>query len=284
MTAPTESTLAILINVADQMPGPTRSDLTTLLERAGLSRYASGGKNKQELLRRPFQLARIAAERGDVAAHRALLTFISLLVARKVTDPENPPFWFGDLREALRGDGYELTWDRVSDETRPTPFGGTQKTVKVSYEILPTDAAPVPLAPEISALEKELARRGYATALNHYQQAVDGLLNQKYESANGDLRAALEDLVTRLAEDHAGYQRIPGPSPGQPRANQGGPAINHLVQQGNLPEREGGKLLQGLWDMIHTNGPHPGQSDADEARFRSRSVLSGLINESTPAA
>jgi len=27
-------------------------------------------------------------------------------------------------------------------------------------------------------------------------------MNHKYESANGDLRAALEDLITRLAEDH----------------------------------------------------------------------------------
>jgi hypothetical protein len=27
-------------------------------------------------------------------------------------------------------------------------------------------------------------------------------------------------------------------------------------------------LLKGIWAMTHTRGPHPGRSDADEARFR----------------
>jgi hypothetical protein len=80
-------------------------------------------------------------------------------------------------------------------------------------------------------------------------------------SANGDLRTALEDLVTRLAEDRAGYAR-------QPQANQGYAAIRHLIQTGHLPEGDGGMLLLGLWKLSHTNGPHPGQSDGDEARFR----------------
>ena len=127
--------------------------------------------------------------------------------------------------------------------------------------LTPTDAAPVPLGKEISALEAELAARGYTSVLNHYQQAVDGFTNHKYESANGDLRTTLEDLVTRLAEDHAGYPR-------QPRANQGNAAIRHLIQTGHLPENDGGMLLLGLWRLSHANGSHPGQSDADEARFR----------------
>ena len=130
----------------------------------------------------------------------------------------------------------------------------------------------MPLAPEITALESELAARGYNVALNHYRHAVDGLVNKKYESANGDLRAAFEDLVTRLAEDQAGYQRTVDKATGQPRANQGGAAVKHLLDGGHVPEKDGGKLLQGLWDMTHTNGSHPGQSDAEEARFRMQVV------------
>jgi hypothetical protein len=157
-----------------------------------------------------------------------------------------------ELREALRADGYELTW-----EIEEHPWG---------YEFIrcrlrPTDAAPVPLAPEASALEAELADRGYTDALNHYQQAVDSLLNHNYESANGQLRTALEDLVTRLARQHACYV-------GQGKAGEGGNAIQHMINQGALPDRDGGKLLQGLWQMAQTRGSHPGQSDADEARFR----------------
>ena len=128
------------------------------------------------------------------------------------------------------------------------------------------------LPQEITALESELAARGYTIALNHYRHAVDGLVNKKYESANGDLRAALEDLVTRLAEDHTGYQRALDGKTRQPSANQGGRAVRHLLDGGYLPERDGGKLLDGLWSMTHTNGSHPGQSDAEETRFRMQVV------------
>ena len=131
----------------------------------------------------------------------------------------------------------------------------------IRYKILPTDAAPVPLAGEISALEAELTARGYTSVLNHYQQAIDGFTNHKYESANGDLRTTLEDLVVRLAEDHTGYQR-------KEKASQGYNTIRHMLDNGHLPEDDGGMLLHGLWKLSHTHGSHPGQSDADEARFR----------------
>jgi len=170
-----------------------------------------------------------------------------------------------ELQERLRADGLEL-----GEKNNSTPG-----RFRRSYQLLPTDPTPVPLPQEITALEAELTARGYTIALNHYQHAVDGLVNQKYESANGDLRAALEDLVTRLAEDHTGYQRVLDKKTGQPRANQGGLAIAHLVDGGHLAEADGGKLLQGLWAMTHTNGSHPGQSDAEESRFRMQ-VITGV--------
>jgi hypothetical protein len=35
-----------------------------------------------------------------------------------------------------------------------------------------------------------------------------------------------------------------------------------------LPAKEGGEFIRGLWSITHTNGPHPGTSDAGEAFFR----------------
>lgn len=135
-------------------------------------------------------------------------------------------------------------------------------------QLVPTDVAAVPLAEEVTALEVELAARGYATVLNHYQQAADALVHHKYESANGALRTSLEDLVTRLATDHAGFQPELGPN-GQPQANQGGRAISHLVDTTKrIPLDDGGMMLRGLWRLSCTNGPHPGRSNADEARSR----------------
>lgn len=35
-----------------------------------------------------------------------------------------------------------------------------------------------------------------------------------------------------------------------------------------MPARDGGHLIQGVWDISHTNGSRPGLSDAQEARTR----------------
>jgi len=67
--------------------------------------------------------------------------------------------------------------------------------------------------------------------------------------------------VIELAKDHATFDE-------QGHAGRGGRAIDHLIKKGGLPDRDGGNMLRGLWQMIQTNGPHPGQSTADEARMR----------------
>jgi hypothetical protein len=255
MTTLSVPTLGLLIEIADEVF--TASQLKNLLMRSDLWQYGQGGPNKAEMLRSVFLGARYQAEQGDQRAHRGLLKFVLLLVEERVDDPEHPrpPVRLDELREALLADGHELHWEHVPDPKNPF-FGGTYR-----FHLLPTDAAPVPLAPEISALEAELTARGYNDALNHYKQAHDNLLHRNYEAANGQLRTALEDLVTRLARQHTSYV-------GQGKPGEGGNAINHMITTGSLPDRDGGRLLLGIWQMTHTRGSHPGQSDADEARFR----------------
>ena len=255
-----DPTLGVLVEAGEHL---SRSDLLTMLQRADLLKYSPlttgiKAENKAELIRARLLGARAA---GNSSAHRGLLAFATELVQREVKNPEHPPPWFGDLRETLLADGYALTWEGATPRTISTGSTGIFVRGSIKYKILPTDAAPVPLPEQITALEAELSARGYTSVLNHYQQAIDGFTHHKYESANGDLRTALEDLVTRLAEDHTGYQR-------QPQANQGAAAITHMLNSGQLPEDDGGMLLRGLWKLSHTNGSHPGQSDPDEARFR----------------
>lgn len=244
MTTLSDPTLGLLTEIG--VTRYSRSELETMLMRANLEQYAASSfaANKRDLLLRHLREAKTEALQGTDAAHRALLDFIVEIV--KNIGPNIPAVRqnLDELHEALLADGYQLA---LSDTS--------------TIRLLPTEPSPVPLARETTALEDELAARGYTTVLNHYRQAIDGLVNHKYESANGDLRTSLEDLVTRLAEEHTGYQR-------QAQANQGGAAINHLIQGNHLPENDGGLLLRGLWRMTHTNGPHPGQSDADEARLR----------------
>jgi hypothetical protein len=255
-----DPTLGLLVRIGDK-PMSTRN-IKTLMMETGIFEYGDREDNKAELLRSRLVGARAAADAGDGEARRALLAFVEGLVGHVAGSTLKEPDWMDELQERLRADGLELR-----EEPGPAPgrYGS-------GYKLLPTDPAPVALPQEISALEGDLTARGYTIALNHYRHAVDGLVNKKYESANSDLRAAFEDLVTRLAEDCAGYQRALDNKTGQPAANQGGRAVAHLVDKGHLPEKEGGKLLQGIWAMTHTNGSHPGQSDAEEARFRMQVV------------
>lgn len=245
-------TLGLLIEIADEL-FDRRTELAPLMMRCDLLQIEPGGEIRRVLLN-SLMAARAAAEAGDQQAHRNLLRFAQLIVEKRANHPRGmSQLQISELREALLADGYQLTWV-------PLPNDYTARC-----KILPTDAAPVPLGPEISALDAELASRNYTTVLEHYRDAVDGLINHKYGSANGDLRTTLEDLVTRLAEDHTGYPR-------PAKANTGTEAIRHLVQGGHIPERDGGNMLSGLWQMIQTNGPHPGQTDADEARWRMQMV------------
>lgn len=272
-----EPTVGVLIEAGQQL---TRTNLKTLFLKAGIFYRDTKDDDKPELIRWRLLRARDAAHDGDDAAARGLLRFATEVVQRTVMNPESPPPWFGELHGALLADGYELTWEGTPPPTIGSGYASTLGRGNIRYKILPTDAAPVPLPEQITALEAELSARGYTTVLNHYRQAVDGFTNHKYESANSDLRTTLEDLVTRLAEDHAGYQRRPGSS-------QGGTAITHMIDGGHLPEDEGGLLLRGLWKLSHTNGPHPGQSDADEARFRMQVITATarfLLKHHFPAA
>jgi len=259
MTTLSDPSLGLLTRIGDK--AINARNIKTLMMETDIFRYGNREDNKAELIRSRLIGARAAADAGDGEARRALLAFVEGLVGYIVGGTLKEPDWMDELQERMRADGLEL---RNDPSAKPGQRSG--------YKLLPTDPTPVPLPQEITALESELLARGYTVALNHYQHAIDGLVNKKYESANGDLRAALEDLVTRLAEDHADYQRALHKATGQPRANQGGLAVAHLVDKGSLPEKDGGKLLQGLWAMTHTNGSHPGQSDAEEARFRMQVV------------
>lgn len=259
MTTLSDPTLGLLVQIAAD--SCTRDELATLLLRADLMQehylgYEPGGSSKHGLVRQRLRGAREVALQGEREAHRSLLTFTRTLVEQIVPDPEDPPGWFADLRESMLGDGYELTWDRTAEQ-----FGFGRPTITVTYQILPTDSGPVPLAAEISALEQELDSRSYGVALNHYRQAINAFGQHDYEAANSQLRATLEDLVVQLAVSHTGFVKPP---------NQGGgrQAIDRLKATSNLDARNGGDMLVGLWGMSHSDGPHPGTSNADEARFR----------------
>jgi hypothetical protein len=226
---------------------------------ADLAVQGSSGPPRGDILRPPLLAARARAVDGDRDAHEALLE----MVRRAVDILHRYPQARGELsalQEAMLSDGYEIRWDE------PNLMPDASQACK----LVPIDPDAIPVSTEITALEAELETRGYTEAHEHYRLAVKHFTEQDHPSANGQLRNMVESLIINLAVDHAGYVDTG-------KANQGGQAIKTLYVAGGkppavigspLPERDGGGMLQGIWDILHSNGPHPGLSDADEARLR----------------
>ncbi|MEU9456585.1 hypothetical protein [Streptomyces sp. NPDC048277] len=262
-------TLARMIKIGK---GLGQSDIFDLLMEANLwSRGIDKDDYRQEILRTALNDARDrAVEEDDAKAHQALLDFARVLVEFDLRDHQRS--LVGDLAEALRSDGYELVDQVAEDDFDPFEF-------RHKVKILPFDASQAPLPEEMTALEHELSVRGYAQALGHYQAARKHFSEQDHASSNGQLRTAFEDLIVNLAIDHTGYQDLG-------RANQGGIAIKNLYVQGGpgpavtgkpLPHKDGGTMIQGLWDISHLRGSHPGLSDAQEARTRMQLLTGAML-------
>lgn len=255
-------TLAKMIKVAKTSG---KSDILDLIMEANLwTDRIDKSANRQEILRSALTNAHSKAARDEIAL-QALLDFARCLAESDLLDDQIT--LMPELQESLRSDGYELVLDIVDSSVSR---GGW----RYSARIFPFDSSQAPLHQEMTALEGDLSDRGYTTALGHYRLALKHFAEQDHPSSNSQLRTTLESLIVSLAVDHAGYVD-------NGKANQGGVAIKKLYAVGGqppavlgqpLPERDGGTLIQGIWDISHLNGSHPGLSDAHEARIRMQLV------------
>ncbi|MFF7113499.1 hypothetical protein ACFY91_14495 [Streptomyces albogriseolus] len=248
-------TLAVLIKIAVTR---TAKEIHTSLLAANLDRFITETSSKERLVQTVLVDARRAAHKGDKDAHRGLLAF-----TKEQTSGFRHPSKLGpesllfQLKEALLADGYDLMWDDPTIRTDIDLDSWIEiDKGPVTYHIRPTDAPGTEMAGEISALEAQLNAAGFEVALNHYKQAVDNLNHHNYEASNGALRPMLEDVTFRVAQKY-GYT-----------GTSGGNAINFMVDQKKVVPEEWGRLMQGAWGISHPEGPHPGRSSADEARFR----------------
>jgi hypothetical protein len=215
-----------------------RTNLTEFQPRpsSGSQRYA-----KTALVASTLVAAQKAASQGDQDVEDGLKRFIEI-VAEKVDGDD-----LGELVSACQSIGYDL---------RRT--GG-------SMRLLPLDDPAAPLSRAITAFEADLDRLGLNVAKTHYRQAIDNLIDNNPEAANGQIRTTFEAVIVHFAT-----------SEGFAASKQGSglKAIEYLIGKGLLPARDGGNYIRGLWEITHTNGPHPGTSPSGEAFFRVQALTS----------
>ena len=245
----------------------TRGQLNIEFLTAGLDRFVPADPYaKTDLVSATTQAAVRSAHGGDDNAAEGLHRFVKAVVERVAAadnaTTEGSPFW--QLREALRGDGYDIHRELEAVD----PDAWPPRTPRVTaIRFLPLDDPTAPMTEAITALEADLERLGLDVAASHYRQAVEALTDGRHESANGQVRALLEEVVVRAAVT-VGFQRT--------KQGDGGQAIRYLINCRHLDPAADADYIRGLWGMTHTNGPHPGTTTAGEARFRLQAITSAV--------
>jgi hypothetical protein len=164
----------------------------------------------------------------------------------------DPAEQFPDLVNALRQDGYEVAEFKL-------------------HARLP---AAVPLADSKDGITLRLEQHSFDTAKGHLVQAIDAHTRGDWAAANGQLRAFVEELFDRMAEElsgggtsglgtsHARREWLATCDP--PFLD---PDLNEWQVGGS------GGFIQGFWRRMHPEGAHPGLSDEADSTFRLHLVL-----------
>lgn len=238
----------------------TAARLEFLIMKAGLARFQPPPRQgpqrygKDDLVASTIHAATVALRHGDNDVADELKAFL-LLVAGHAADEQ-----LDGLVEAARAAGFDL------------------RRVDASMRLLPLDEPASPLSRAITALEADFDLRGLTTARKLYRDAVDSLIDERAEAANGLMRSVLEEVVIQVAIV-CGFSRT----------KQGDffAALKHLTDNDHLRPNEGADYIRGLWAITHTNGPHPGTSPTGEAHFRVQAMSSAaryLIDRFLPVA
>lgn len=188
-------------------------------------------------LAKALNLLRALQDDGSDAASacaRELMT--SMLKVGKPLGFSGAAGWYAPLVGALFADGFEF--DETTDSLVPTVKG-------------------IAVVPEVSWLEAELKRRGWANASGHYEQALDNFGKGNWAAASSQLRNLFEDVVRNAG----GTSQKSGT--GQVHA-----AADALAKMPEVLSSKEAEFIKALWNVLHVHGSHPGLGDGDLARFR----------------
>lgn len=266
MTYPDEAA-AILIGEYENYG---HSAIGTFLMKAGLSKYDPGrespdGKN----INRPARLTTAIQKAPNEIREKALRKLTVWLCEDKAS--EEIPKWVEDLISVLRE--ADLALHHETTEVQKNAW--SEPTPSYSWRLGPLGADEIPLTAQAGQLEQLLLSHSLDVAAEHYSQAFDNFKASNFESSNGQLRTALEEVLLELADRTTNWTRT----------TQGGDALVVLKDKGIFVEGEH-DYFKGLWKLSHKDGPHPGLTTNTEAEFRFHAVTAAiyfLIHRSTNA-
>jgi hypothetical protein len=163
--------------------GKSHSELTTLFMSLGLERWDRQGERINKETRVQGVIEGMRKADGETEARAAVE-----LARTMVAAGGGRTIWWNPLVDALAADG--LDWDEEEEKLIPA---------------VPSLSVPE----ERSWIGRRLTARGWEDSAAHYRQCADGVAARNWESANGQGRSLLEDLIPRAAGELGG-PKAPG--------------------------------------------------------------------------
>lgn len=180
-----------------------------------------------------YAVGQIVEREEEEAIMKDIWERVGEVITRKMRNGKANKF-DRQLLSALRADGYEL----------------------VNGKIIP--APPLQLmADSVGHLQMLLRYRNFLVAEGHLIQAVDNYQRGNWAACNAQLRALLEEICNVLYTKHSNEERY----------MVGGGARKWLEARGILSERES-EFIQSWFNILHTEGSHPGLSSQEDTRWR----------------
>ena len=156
------------------------------------------------------------------------------------------------FERSLARDGYSLAWDK-------TGKAGLRPTLPVELGAETDD--------EVHHL---LEKHSFRTSRRHLDQALDAHSRGDWEAANGQLRSFMEGLFDEIAT-MLYPEEAAGRTPANRRTLLGGKGF--LSKARNEWTDDGKNYVNGLFKLLHPEGPHSGLSDMEHSTFRLHLVL-----------
>jgi hypothetical protein len=125
--------------------------------------------------------------------------------------------------------------------------------------LVPHPSTSASLSAQKGKLERMLESLGFKVAMGHLSQAVDNMARGNWAAANGQTRTFLEAVFDEMA---ARKWTGTGTSPTAGHARQ------YLETIGFIDAQLDGPLIKDLFQVLHTEGSHPGLSDQEDSENR----------------
>lgn len=167
------------------------------------------------------------------------------------------------LEQSLARDGYALHWEEGEEFARSWSGRGGAALISA----LPQELAADEPNDEVRQILQE---KGFERTLGHLNQAVSGHGRGDWAAANSQVRTFVESLVEEIAIDVGVTNAHELTAENRLRALHN---LGFLSSERNEWLGDGKGFINGLIKMLHTEGSHPGLSDADHSTFRLHVVL-----------